>query len=46
MPTFVMVNYYEVGQVLHDVDILNGLAPAPNDDLSKFPPASFDAGTD
>jgi hypothetical protein len=46
LPGFVMVNFYEVGDVFHDVDVLNGFAPAPNDDLSKFPPASFDAGTD
>ncbi len=46
LPNFVMVNYYEVGDVFHDVDVLNGFAPAPNDDLSKFPPPSFDAGAD
>jgi hypothetical protein len=46
LPNFVMVNYYEVGDVLHDVDVLNGFAPMPNDDLSLFPPSSFDAGTD
>lgn len=46
LPNFAMVNYYEVGDLFHDVDVLNGFAPVPNDDLSKFPPASFDAGTD
>ena len=46
LPNFVMVNFYEVGDVFHDVDVLNGFAPPPNDDLSQFPPSSFDAGTD
>jgi hypothetical protein len=49
MPNFVMVNFYEVGDVFHVVDVLNGVAPPPNDDLSQFPPPSFagaDAGTD
>ena len=46
LPNFVMVNFEEVGDVFHDVDVLNGFAPAPSDDLSKFPPSSFDAGTD
>jgi hypothetical protein len=46
LPGFVMVNFYEVGDLFHDVDVLNGFAPAPNDDLSQFPPASFDAGAD
>jgi hypothetical protein len=49
MPSFVMVNFYEVGDVFHVVDVLNGFAPTPNDDLSQFPPSSFgvaDAGTD
>ncbi len=46
LPGFVMVNYYEVGDVFHDVDVLNGFAPTPSDDLSLFPPSSFDAGAD
>ncbi len=46
LPNFVMVNFYEVGDVFHVVDVLNGFAPAPNDDLSQFPPSSFDAGAD
>jgi len=46
LPNFVMVNYYEVGDVFHDVDVLNGLAPPPSDDLSQFPPSSFDAGAE
>lgn len=54
LPNFVMVNFYEIGDVFKDVDILNGFTPTPNDDLSKFPPAEFpgddagisDAGTD
>jgi hypothetical protein len=41
LPNFVMVNFYEIGDVLRDVDILNGFAPTPADDLSKFPPARF-----
>jgi hypothetical protein len=45
LPNFVMVNYYEVGDVFPDVDILNGFAPAPNDNLGAFPPTSWpDAG--
>jgi hypothetical protein len=46
LPNFVMVNFYEVGDLFHVVDVLNGFAPAPSDDLSKFPPPSFDAGQD
>jgi len=46
LPNFVMVNFYEVGDVFHVVDVLNGFAPPPNDDLSQFPPTSFDAGAD
>ncbi len=46
LPNFVMVNYYEVGDLFHVVDVLNGFAPTPSDDLSKFPPQSFDAGAD
>ncbi len=43
LPSFVMVNYYEVGDVFADVDVLNGFAPEPI--VSGFPPASFeDAG--
>ncbi|HEX4512181.1 MAG TPA: hypothetical protein VGH87_11000 [Polyangiaceae bacterium] len=45
-PSFVMVNFYEVGDLFHVVDVLNGLAPEPSDDLSTFPPSSFDAGAD
>ena len=41
-PSFVMVNYYEVGDVFADVDVLNGFAPAPT--VSNFPPDAFDAG--
>ena len=46
LPSFVMVNFYEVGDLFHDVDVLNGFAPPPNDNLAAFPPSSFDAGTD
>ena len=44
LPNFVMVNYYDVGDVFHDVDVLNGFAAPPNDNLAAFPPSSFDAG--
>ncbi|MFI5289832.1 MAG: hypothetical protein ACHQ17_09290, partial [Polyangia bacterium] len=43
LPNFVMVNYYEVGDLFHDVDILNGLAPPTGDDLDAFPPDWNDA---
>lgn len=46
LPNFVMVNFYEIGDVLKDVDILNGFAPTPSDDLSKFPPAEFPGSDD
>jgi hypothetical protein len=49
-PNFVMVNFYEEGDVFHVVDVLNGFSPVPKDDLSTFPPTSWpgeaDAGTD
>ncbi len=38
LPTFVMVNYYEVGDVLEDVDALNGLALVPSGNVDAFPP--------
>jgi hypothetical protein len=38
-PSFVMVNYYEVGDLFADVDVLNGFAPESGDDLDAFPPA-------
>ena len=41
MPNFVMVNFYEVSDVFHVVDVLNGFAPAPGDDLSQFPPSQW-----
>jgi hypothetical protein len=40
-PNFVMVNFYEVGDVFHVVDVLNGFAAPPSDALAKFPPASW-----
>ena len=46
LPNFVMVNFYEIGDVLKDVDILNGFAPTPSDDLSTFPPAQFPGSDD
>ncbi len=49
LPNFVMVNFYEVGDLFANVDVLNGFAPEPDDDLSKFPPADWptvgDGGT-
>jgi hypothetical protein len=45
-PNFVMVNFYEVGDVFHVVDVLNGFEPAPPDDLADFPPASFPGDAD
>jgi hypothetical protein len=46
-PSFVMVNYYEVGDLFHDVDVLNGFAtPMPADAGATPPPAFDDAGTD
>jgi len=41
LPSFVMVNYYEVGDLFRDVDALNGLSPVP--DAGVFPPG--DAAT-
>jgi hypothetical protein len=49
LPNFVMVDYYEVGNIFRDVDVLNGFIAPPNDDLSQFPPSAFpvaDAGAD
>ncbi len=37
-PTFVMVNYYEVGDLFDDVDRLNGFVPEGANDLDAFPP--------
>jgi hypothetical protein len=45
LPNFVMVNYYEVGDLFADVDILNGLASPPSGNVDAFP-QPFDAGTD
>lgn len=38
LPNFVMVNYYEVGDLFHDVDVLNGFAVALDADAASFPP--------
>jgi len=46
LPNFVMVNYYEVGDLFHVVDLLNGFAARPSDDLSAFPPADWPGSTD
>lgn len=45
LPNFVMVNFFEIGDVMKDVDILNGIAPDPGEDLSQFPPSDW-PGTD
>jgi hypothetical protein len=44
LPSFAMVNYYEVGDLFADVDVLNGLAPAPGYDLDAFPASWLDGG--
>jgi hypothetical protein len=36
-----MVNYYEVGDLFTDVDILNGFAPAPDGGTDGFPPDAW-----
>ena len=46
LPNFVMVNFEDVGDLYKDVDILNGFTPAPNDDLTKFPPADWPGSND
>ena len=46
LPNFVMVNFEEAGDLYKDVDILNGFTPAPNDDLSKFPPSDWPGSDD
>lgn len=47
-PNFVMVDYYEVGDLFRDVDVVNGLATADEADAGAAPPGAFDstAGTD
>jgi hypothetical protein len=41
LPNFVMVNFYEVSDVFSVVDVLNGFAPTPNDNLNAFPPSAW-----
>lgn len=43
LPNFVMVNFYEVSDVFHVVDVLNGFAQGPAS-LDGFPPAGFEDG--
>lgn len=43
LPNFVMINFYEVSDLFHVVDVLNGFAAAPAD-LSGFPPQAFEDG--
>lgn len=44
LPNYVMVNYYQVGDLFAVVDVLNGFAPLPGDDLDAFPPPPPDGG--
>lgn len=39
LPNFVMVNYYEVGDLFADVDVLNGFGAPPDADADAFAPA-------
>ena len=45
-PNFAMVNFYEVSDIFSDVDILNGFAALPGDDVDAFPPAQDLGGSD
>lgn len=42
-PSFAMVNFYEVGDLFHAVDVLNGFEAEPGDDLTAFPPGEWPA---
>ena len=44
LPNYVMVNFYEVGDVFHVVDVLNGFADAPPFDPNDFPPGEGGSG--
>lgn len=44
LPNYVMVNFYEIGDVFHVVDVLNGFADAPPFDPSDFPPGEGGGG--
>lgn len=44
LPNFAMVNFYEVGDIFHAVDVLNGFAPTPSFEDSDFPPEPPDGG--
>ena len=43
LPNFVLVNFYEVSDLFHVVEVLNGFAAGPQS-IEGFPPASFDGG--
>jgi hypothetical protein len=43
LPNFVMINFYEVSDLFHVVDVLNGFASPPTD-LPSFPPCVFEDG--
>jgi hypothetical protein len=45
-PNFAMVNYYEVSDLFADMEILNGFAVVPTDNLDAFPPAQDLGGSD
>ena len=45
LPNFAMVNYYEVGDLLVSVDMMNGFTPAPPFNDADFPPGK-DGGVD
>lgn len=47
LPNFVMVNYYEIGDLFADVDALNGFSAPPDGDADAFAPTwETDAGAD
>lgn len=45
LPNFVMVNYYEVGDLFADVDALNGFGDLPDGDADAFAPSWLDGGS-
>jgi hypothetical protein len=44
VPNFVLVDYYEVGDLFRVIDVLNGVASAPPVDRDAFPGNAPDAG--
>ena len=45
-PNFAMVNYEEVGDVMRDVDVLNGFSAPDPPDAGDAPPSAFDGDHD